>query len=173
MKLLIIILLVTACHKKSIIVQKVPVEKEVTIEKEIVIKKTLVQDFENTYYFENGGFIELVTSNDNEVTILRTNYSIVVENANSTLANMPVLTAENLEPNNNLIIISRDINYGSSSQYDLERDDNGSNITSTHRTDYKFELLQDKNLRLTITIYEGRTNNNINKVIFKRDMISF
>ena len=144
--------------------------KEVFVDKEI----TIAQDFEGVYYLNNGSFIELVASSDNEVTILREGYNLTSENPkNSTLGTHPVVTRENLEPNNRKLFFSLNVNYGNSNQYDLEEDVNGSDITGTRRTDYLFELINDNNIKITVKIYQSSSNNNINKVVATRVFESY
>lgn len=84
----------------------------------------------------------------------------------------PTVTRENLEPKNGKIFFSQNVNYGSSSQYDLEEDVSGSDITGSKRTDYLFELLDGGKIKLTIKIYDNTINNNVNSVIATRVLTS-
>lgn len=168
-KLLVCLLLITACGKHDLSKYRI-LEKEIEVEKLVPVK----QDFEGVYYFDNGSSIELVVSADGEVTILRDRYNLVFKNKlNSDYGTFPVVVKENLEPGNESIRFSVDVNFGSSSQYDLERDDTGSNITGTHKVDFVIAKQSDGKIKLTITVYEGRINNNLNKVIFFREKVSF
>jgi hypothetical protein len=93
MKALFLSLLMTmtlvGCGNDNYHTRYVPVDKEVVV----------AQDFENVYYFENGGFIELVASSDNEVSILRAGYTLTSLNPNNqTFGHHPIVTRENLEP---------------------------------------------------------------------------
>lgn len=159
-------LLMVGCGKKH---RHTYEEKVVEVPVDKVVEVPVVQDFEGAWYLPNGGFIELVASIDGQVTILRENYQIVTKNPkNGTFANHPIVTAENLEINGDSLIISRDVNYGTSSQYDIEEDVNGSNVTGVRKTVYTFQVLEDGRLKLNIKIFDGKTNNNINDIVVNR-----
>jgi len=174
-------LTLVSCDEKVRYVTPTPTERVVEVpvpgeEVEVVVEKEVfvAQDFENVYLFRNGGFIEMVASKDDEVTILNSGFNLVVRNkGNNTYANFPRVTGENLEIIDNTISIARNVNYGSGSQYDLERDDNGQNITGSRYTVMKYTLLEDLTVKLSITIYSGKQNNNLNFIIFKRTLRSF
>jgi len=136
------------------------------IEKEVVV----AQEFEGVFFLNNNSMLELVASEDNEVSILRTGYTLTSINPkNQTLGMHPVVTQENLEIHNGKLFFSLNVNYGSDgSLYDLEEDENGNNITGTRRTDYTFSMLEDGNIKLHIQIYANSISHNINWVVASR-----
>jgi hypothetical protein len=140
--------------------------KEVEVEK--IVEVEVDQPLEGVYEFENGGYLELIVDHEGYVTILDEDFNLVVVNSyNDTLANMPRVTAENVPVRNNKFTIAKDVNYGNTNQYDLERDDNGQNITGVRYTVLEFSLTNDDVLEILIKVYDGRRNNNLNWVIFE------
>jgi len=69
-----------------------------------------------------------------------------------------------------LLLLNKNFNY-SSTTYDIEEDLSGNSITGNHRTDIVFELTANKELKITIKIFEGAVNTNVNKIIAKREFL--
>jgi len=160
-KLLFVMSLVLfiGCGKDSVVV------KEKLVYKDVVV----AQEFEGSFFMNGNSFIELVASSDNEVTILRTNQMLTSLNPKSvTYGNHPPITIENLEIHNGKLSFSKDVNYSTANVYDLEEDVNGNDIIGVHRTDYLFYKLTDGRLQLRVSIFQGRTNHNINNVVARR-----
>lgn len=67
---LILGMTLTGCGNDNYHTKYVPYDKEVPV----------AQDFENAYFFDNGGFIELVASEDGQVSILRAGYTLTSAN---------------------------------------------------------------------------------------------
>jgi len=131
----------------------------------------LDQPFEGVYYFDYGGYLEIIVSEDNELTILRENQSLQSVNPqNNTIGSHPSIYYSGLEVKNGIARFSTNVNYGVDT-YDLEGDTSGADIESNHRTDYEFKMSGDK-LQITIRIYEGTTNTNLNYVIAERILTS-
>jgi len=157
----IMIFLLVGCGDEIVDVVEVPVVETVEV--------PVAQDFENVYFFDNSGFIEFVQSSDNEVTILREGFNLIIQNLlNETFANFPFFGQENLEVKDGIIKVARDINYRTSSRYDLEEDVSGDNITGRKFTTIKIEKLEGAKIRLDIKIYDNPKSNNLNFVIFER-----
>ena len=129
------------------------------------------QSFEGVYYLPNNGYIELTQADDGDVTFDTAYQSIVSENPqNNTFAHHPAISGK-YEVNSNKILFGKDVDYRTGSQYDLEEDSSGSDITGRHYTTFLVEKVGDE-IRLTITIYDGTKNNNLNGVIAKRVLVS-
>jgi len=91
---------------------------------------------------------------------------------NNSTGTHPNITDRNVQPvNGKLILPSRNYNY-SSSTHDIEEDDSGSNITGNHRTDITVEKVGYNKIKLTIQIWDGALNNNVNNIIANRTLTS-
>ena len=108
---------------------------------------------------------------DQELTIVREGQALNSVNPNNdTLGTHPAIYYSGLEIYQGLARFSANVNYGVDT-YDLEEDVSGRDIEGSHRTDYQFRMMGDK-LEITITIYEGTTNNNLNTVVARRVLTS-
>ncbi len=131
----------------------------------------VAQEFEGVYYFDNGGYLEIIMGEDQELTIVREGQALNSVNPNNdTLGTHPAIYYSGLEIYQGLARFSANVNYGVDT-YDLEEDVSGRDIEGSHRTDYQFRMMGDK-LEITITIYEGTTNNNLNTVVARRVLTS-
>jgi len=125
------------------------------------------QVFEGVYYFDNGGYLEIIQGEDNELTLVREGQSIQSINPkNGTLGSHPAIYYSGLEVINGVARFFMNVSY-SSSTYDLEEDVSGRDITGVRRTDFELEMVGD-HLQLTIKIYDGAINSNVNGVIATR-----
>ena len=127
------------------------------------------QDFEGYYYCDNNSNIELVTDFNNSVTVDSFGQSLnSVNPQNNTIGTHPLISYRDLVINGNKLIISpRNYTY-SSSTHDLENDVSGSNITGSKRTDVSMTLVSENVLSISIKIYSGAINTNINNIILNR-----
>lgn len=151
----------------------IEVEKEVEIEveKEVEIEIFRPQDFEGIYYFDNGGYLELIAGIDDEVTIMREGQSLTSINPkNDTFASHPAIYKTGLEPVDNKLRFTTNVNY--TDGYDLEEDESGKDIRDSRRTDYEIKLLKNGNIKLTIKIYSDRMNHNANYIVAERTFTS-
>lgn len=168
LKMLIIVLLVFSCGKKTNYVKvkgdTTEVEKIVEVEIEKIIEKS--QEFEGYYYLKNNGFIELVANSRGDITVVTELQQILSKNPqNGTIAEHPRLYGSHIQIIDNKLKWTRNENY--TSGQDLEEDVNGSNIIGQKRTDYTIELIDGK-LKITILVWDDKIGNNINNVIAKR-----
>jgi len=135
------------------------------------------QAFEGHYEFINSkgerSFLELSTDGNGNVTFESTGQSLnSINPKNNSTGTHPNITDRNVQPvNGKLILPSRNYNY-SSSTHDIEEDDSGSNITGNHRTDITVEKVGYNKIKLTIQIWDGALNNNVNNIIANRTLTS-
>jgi len=117
----------------------------------------------------NGGYIELTSTQDGLIDIQSRYQNLQSENPdNNTIGTHPRISGTLLRQHNEVIQFERNDNYSSTTN-DLEEDISGANIIGRHRTIYKFESYSDGDcLRITIKIYQGAVNSNINDVIASR-----
>ena len=149
-------LLITSCGKNY-------VTKEVVIQKEV---QQVVQEFEGAYFLENGSIIELITDSSGDVTIKRFGQQVLSENPqNGTIAEHPKIVGESIQVFNGQLAWSKNVKYNSG--HDVEEDISGNNINGVKKTDYNIKF-ENKKLVLSITIWNNKSKNNINKVIAKR-----
>lgn len=166
---LLVLLLVVSCNPRTRhfyeeTVKEVPVDKIVEVEK--------VQEFEGVYLLPLGGQIELVVGEDGGVSIIRTGQEIVSQNPkNLTYANHPIITCEDCEVVDGKLVISKNVNYKTSSQYDIEEDDSGSNVTGVRKTVYTLSV-KDGVLTLQIQIFSNKIGSNINFIVVDRTLTS-
>lgn len=119
------------------------------------------REFEGVYYFENGGYLGLSFSHDGDVIFESANQSLTSVNPeNGTLGVHPKITGQ-YEIHNDEVRFIKNVNYSNSN--DIEEDVSGSNITGSRRTDFVLQLTE-VGLRLTITIYGGPINDDVDHV---------
>jgi len=111
------------------------------------------QSFEGTYFFDNGGFIELLHDNDNQVSILADAQELVTINPNGTLAEHIKFSRNNVLVLQDKVYLSMDMTYN---YVNGVLDDNGNWIVGAHKTDIVMEKSGDK-LDIHIQIYENKT----------------
>lgn len=127
------------------------------------------QDFEGFYYCDNNSTLELISDFSNRVTFESSGQSLnSVNPKNDSLGTHPTISDRDLiAVNNKLVMSPRNYNYNSST-HDLETDVRGSNITGNRRTDISLKLLTEHEIELTIDIFEGPVNGNVNSIVAKR-----
>lgn len=130
------------------------------------------QEFEGKYTFDNQSFIELITSVDNEITFVTAGQSLnSVNPENDTVGTHPIISDRDVElTNGKLVLPPRNVNYNT--RHDIEQDISGSNITGSHRTDVTVEKTANNGIKITIMIWQGALNNNINTIIATRILTS-
>ena len=129
------------------------------------------QDFEGVFYLPHGGYIELIEAHDGDVYFDTSYQSIISKNIGpgaglNSFANHPPISGK-YEVSNGTLFFGKDVDYKSSNQYDLEADEDGADITGKHYTTFKVDKVDD-DIRLTITVYSGTKNNNLNWILTKR-----
>ena len=125
------------------------------------------QDFEGVYYFDHGGYMELIAGDDGEVTIMREGQNLQSINPdNDTLGSHPIMYATGLEPQSGEIKLFVNLRYTDGN--DLEEDLSGANIRDTRRTDVIIKLLDNRRIQMTIKVYSDSMNNNTNSVVAER-----
>ena len=125
------------------------------------------QAFEGLYLFDNGSQIELLTSEDGEVSILSAGQTLVSVNPkNESLGSHPRISKTNIEPVAGIISFIQDYNY--TDRNDLEEDSSGANIRGRRATEVLIEQRPNNGLRITIKIYSGELKDNPNFVVAQR-----
>lgn len=160
------LLFLVSCGKTEYVVQTKEVPGPTT-----TVEVPVAQDFEGVFYLPHNGYIELIQAEDGDVYFDTSYQSIVSKNkgpgaGQNSFANHPSIGGK-YEVNNGVIFFGRDVDYKSSNQYDLEADSDGANITGKHYTTFKVEKVDD-DIKLTITIYSGTKNDNLNWILTKR-----
>ena len=127
--------------------------------------------FEGVFYFPNGGTLELVTAEDGDVIIESANQLLISQNPfNNTYGTHPVISGK-YEVHEEVILISKDMDYKDSNQYDLEEDTSNSNITGKHFTVFKLFFDESNKLNIQITIFDGQKGKNLNHILVDRTII--
>lgn len=154
-----LMLLVTSCGKS-----KHPVYIDRDVEVPVEVYKN--QDFEGIYYLGNGSQIELVTGYDHEVHILKDNQIInTINPENQTFGTFPRFEKNGLEVINNRIFFTMNLNYNDG--HDIEEDESGDNIRGKRKTDVLIEKT-DNGIRIVLSIYKNKINDNINSIVAQR-----
>lgn len=163
------LLVLVSCGNDEVLLQTV--EKEVEVLKEVEVTKEVykAQDFEGFYFCDNNSSLELLTDHNNRVTFDTYGQSMnSINPQNDTLGTHPVISERDvLIKGNRLIIPPKNYNY-SSSTYDIEEDDTGSNITGKKRTDVIVEKSNDDSITVEFVIYSNAINQNINWIVANR-----
>lgn len=162
MVLILVLISLASCGQSDIAF----IEKEV--EKRVEVERT--QDFEGVYLLPNNSYIELIAASDGDVTFDTSYQSIVSQNHNGSYGTHPTVSGKH-EVHNSKIRWGLDVDYRTSSQYDLEEDGGSRDITGRHYTVYELTL-KDDGISLKITIYDGTRNNNLNDIILERTLES-
>ena len=134
-----------------------------------IVDNTKIQAFEGNFGCSNGSFIELIQDELGNVSFESTGQSLnTVNPKNGTFGTHPTISDRNIAVLNSSVRVSRNFNY-SSSTHDIEQDISGSNITGNHRTDVVVTLI-DGGIKISIKIWDGAVNGNINSVISNRSL---
>jgi len=109
-------------------------------------------NFAGYYIFPNGGYIELLQTEDERVIIYSTQriYSV---NYDMNLALHPNLPGGPHFIRNKVVSGEYNTNYNSDTN-DLERDGTTSNITDNRKTKYTISIQEDKKLRINLIVYD-------------------
>lgn len=133
----------------------------------IIVDNTKAQAFEGNFGCKNGSFIELLQDSNGNITFETIGQSLNSVNPNNnTIGTHPTISDRNIAVINSSVRVSRNYTY-SSSTHDLEQDTNGSNITGSHRTDVRLQLIKG-GIKVSIDIWAGAVNSNINNIVAKR-----
>ena len=171
----------TGCGKDS----SVEVRYE---DREVIVEVPVAQDFEGRYKCsivsagvcdvatppvncEAESFLELYADYADRVSFETSGQSLnSVNPQNESLGTHPSIGDRDLEiTGDSLVLAPRNYNY-SSSTHDIEEDVNGSNITGNRRTDITVKLKKNKDLKLTLKIFDGAVNSNINNIVATREL---
>ncbi len=156
--LVIPLLLLIGCGQPRTIRPKVVQQNNVTV---------YDQSFEGVYYFDNGGYLEVIQGEDNELTVLREGQSLQSINPGSgNIASHPAVYYSGLEVINGMARFFANVRY-SGATHDIEEDVSGLSIDGTRRTDFQLQMVGD-HLELTIRIFGGPIGNDMNGVIATR-----
>lgn len=128
----------------------------------------VTQKFEGIYRFSNGGYIELLQDNENQVTLLSDGQELVTVNPNETIGEFPKLARNNILIIQDRVFISADLTYNYSNGI---LDDNGNWVTGQRKTDIVFQKMGDK-LGIHIQVFANKTGNSINGVVLDRTLLS-
>ncbi len=162
----LLLILSIGCDKTETFFEKEVVEKEVQM-------PAPAEAFVGNWYSQDSrgadSFISISMTTDNLLEIESQDQILTSYNKKSkTYGNHPTISVTNLPvKNGKVLLLNKSYSY-SSSTHDLEEDKNGANITGNRRTDIVMEKIAENHLRVTIEIYEGNVNSNVNKVVAKR-----
>lgn len=140
----------------------------ITVEKEVIKEKNVEvnQQFEGVFFLENNSTLELLSDFENKVTIDTRIQVMTSENPqNGTFGEHPRITGTDLLVKDGKVRWTLNVNYTTGN--DIEEDASGANIVGQKRTDYLIEFINDK-LRVTVSIWNDKINNNANNIIAKR-----
>lgn len=137
-------------------------------ESNTIMEAKIQDDLDALYFFNNGEAIKVNQDQHDRVSITMLDYLTSVNPQNNTLGEHPKTNINDkyLSLENKLYYLVN-VNYNNG---DLERDNNGSNITGQKRTDFEYHF-KDNKLYLTIKIYESVKFSNVNSVIAERTFV--
>ena len=130
----------------------------------------VAQEFEGIYYFDNGGYLEIIMGADSELTLMREGqYLQCVNPHNDTICSHPVIYMTGLEVQDGKLQWSQNINYVTGNA--MLDDVRGRSITGSRRVDFMLQMVDD-NLQLTVNIYNAAMNQGATTVVAQRILTS-
>jgi hypothetical protein len=122
---------------------------------------------EGTYYFKDGGILEVTTDSRNRVSVKTLDRVTSINPKNSTYAEHPAISINSRYLTmQGFLVYSTNVNYD---REDLEEDTTGDNIRGRKRTDYTLTFTDNK-LTLRIVVFQNVKGDNINFIILDRTL---